>query len=209
MKIINQTKVELKLKDSNLSSLIIGFIVIIIGGTLGVAFFNHADSKVFLIVSGFLLLFGLLIILFSSAIIIDFKTINNQFNYTKKSFFRTKTDIYNFSDVSHVELRKQWQTEYTSYGNNSSSRIKVNNVTSKKVLLFQSILILKNGIELPLDNKKNSSDTTSLLDSSSVLMGGASKEVFIANQVATFLNVPFREVTPPNEEGAINLGSIN
>lgn len=207
MEIITQTDTKLILKDGNSSGVIMGIIVFIFGVFLGYVFLNSFVSKIVIVVALFLLIIGLLLILFSSAIIIDFDKINNQFNYIKKSLIKTKINIYNFADVASIETRKQWQTETTSYGEGNSSRI--NRITSKKVLLSQSIIILKDGTELPISHKKDSSNGSGLLNSSSVLMGGVSKEIVIANQVATFLNVPFREVTPPNEEGVINLGSIN
>jgi len=39
-----------------------------------------------------------------------------------------------------------------------------------------------------------------------VMMGGSGSEVAIANQVATFLGVPFQEIAPPNGPAGINLG---
>jgi hypothetical protein len=41
---------------------------------------------------------------------------------------------------------------------------------------------------------------------SAVMIGGSGKEVAIANQVATFLGVPFQEVAPPNGPMGINIG---
>ncbi len=42
-----------------------------------------------------------------------------------------------------------------------------------------------------------------------VLMGGSGTEVAIANQVATFLGVPFQEIAPPTLSNTVGLGGIS
>ena len=74
--------------------------------------------------------------------------------------------------------------------------------------MSQSIIVFKDGIELPLDSQKDSSGNIGLLNTTSVLMGGSSKENFIANQVAIFIGVPFQEISPMNST-AVNVGGIN
>ena len=73
----------------------------------------------------------------------------------------------------------------------------------EQVLISQSVVVFKNGQELPLDHQKSSSNMSM---GSAVLMGGSGAEVAIANQVATFLNVPFQEIAPPSSGMGINIG---
>jgi hypothetical protein len=63
------------------------------------------------------------------------------------------------------------------------------------VLVSQSVIVFRNGRELPLDHRKTAS-TTSV--GSVVLMEGQGAEAALASQVANFLNVPFQEIAPPN-----------
>jgi hypothetical protein len=70
------------------------------------------------------------------------------------------------------------------------------------VLVAQSVIVFKDGREVPLDHQKTSSTTTI---GSAVLMGGQGAETAIAAQVAKFLNVPFLEIMPPNMSAGINI----
>lgn len=63
----------------------------------------------------------------------------------------------------------------------------------REVLNYQSVIVLKDGTEIPLENIKSSGGTSI---GSAVLMGGTGKELSMANQVANFLGVPFQEVGP-------------
>jgi hypothetical protein len=71
----------------------------------------------------------------------------------------------------------------------------------QQVLISQSVIIFKNGQELPLDHQKSSSGMQLGV---AVVMGGSGAEVAIANQVAQFLGVPFQEIAPP--ASGINVG---
>jgi len=201
MKIINQTESELVLQDGNFSSIFSGILFLLFAIFLGYQFFSTGSIMV-LLMGGILFIVGLVIILKSSTIIIDFNKTSGQFNYIKKSLIKSKTTVYNFLDVLRIEVRKQWEIRNTSSGRNSMS-------TSRQVLVSQTVFVFKDGTELPLDHKKDSSDGFNLADTSAVLMGGSSKENFIANQVAIFLGVPFQEVTPPNTGSGINTVTID
>jgi hypothetical protein len=58
---------------------------------------------------------------------------------------------------------------------------------------FISVIVFKNGRELPLDHRQTSS---SMSIGPAVVMSSQATEVAIANQVALFLNVPFQEIAP-------------
>jgi hypothetical protein len=199
MKIINKTENELLLKDGNFSKIFIGIIFCLFS-----AFFCYqsygAGAMVAVGMSAIFFIVGLVLILTNLTITVDFNKLSGKFNYQKKSLIKKEINVYNFSDVVRIETRKQWEMRNSSGGNGIS--------TSHQVLVSQSIIILKDGTELPLDNQKDSSGNNGILNTSSVLMGGLSKENAIANQVAIFLGVPFQEISPMSNGTGINVGEI-
>lgn len=186
MKIINQTENELILKDGNFSNVFIGIIFCLIGVFWGYQSYG-TNAMLSLGMGAIFFIIGIFLILKNLTITVDFNKLSSQFNYQKKSLIKKEINVYNFSDVARIETRKQWETRNSSSGRNGIS-------TSQQVLVSQSIIVFKDGTELPLDNQKDSSGNTGLLNTTSVLMGGSSKENFIANQVAVFIGVPFQEI---------------
>ena len=74
---------------------------------------------------------------------------------------------------------------------------------AKVLIVAQDQLMIENlKRELPLDHQKTSSSTSV---GSVVLMGGQGKEIAMANRVASFLGVPFQEISPPNMGMGINI----
>ena len=73
---------------------------------------------------------------------------------------------------------------------------------AQPVLVAQSVIVFKDGREVPLDHQKSSSGTSV---GSVVLMGGQGAETAIAAHVAKFLDVPFQEIAPPNMSAGINI----
>jgi hypothetical protein len=69
-------------------------------------------------------------------------------------------------------------------------------------LVAQSVIVFKDGRELPLDHQKTSS---SMSTGSVVLMGGQGAEVALAAKVANFISVPFQEISPPNMGMGVNI----
>lgn len=194
MKIINQTENELLVKDGNWSSVIFGIIFILIGA--GLIYSSYVSGSVSIWIGIIFLAVGLLVAFLTSTIIINFNKTNGQFYYQKKNLVGGKSVTYNIADILRIETRKEWRTENTS----SSKGISM----PRSVLMSQSVILLKSGEELPIDHQKKSSQTIF----SSVLMGGQGNGVAIANQIATFLNVPFQEINPPTSGMGINLGPI-
>ncbi len=200
MKIINQTENELILKDGSFSNIFIGIIFCLIGIFLGYQSYG-TNEMLSLGMGAIFFIIGIFLILKNSTITVDFSKLNNKFSYQKKSLIKNEINVYNFSDVTRIETRKQWEARNSSSERNGIS-------TSRQVLVSQSIIVFKDGIELPLDSQKDSSGNIGLLNTTSVLMGGSSKENFIANQVAIFIGVPFQEISPMNST-AVNVGGIN
>lgn len=197
MKIINQTENELILKDGNFSNIFFGIIFCLVGSFFGYQSFG-TGAMVSLGMGVIFFIIGLFLILKNSTITVVFNKLSSQFNYQKKSLIKKEINIYNFFDVARIETRKMWTTRSSSSGRSNIS-------TSRQVLVSQSIIVLKDGTELPLNNQKDSSGNTGLLNTSSVLMGGSSKENFIANQVAMFLGVSFQEISPMSNGTEIKL----
>jgi hypothetical protein len=104
--------------------------------------------------------------------------------------------MYPIADVFRIETRKQWQMQNTGQSGNQGGS------TPQQVLVAQSVMVFKDGRELPLDHQKTSSSTSV---GGVVLMGGQGAETAIAAQVAAFLNVPFQEIMPPNMGSGINI----
>ena len=92
---------------------------------------------------------------------------------------------YAAQDALRVELRQSMQMVQGVRSQNGTASM------PHEVLKRQSVIVFKDGRELPLENIKSSSGAAV---GSVVLMGGAGKELSIANQVAGFLNIPFQEV---------------
>jgi len=181
MKIVNQTTDELALKEGNAQGIIFGIILVIAGVALGV--YSHFAIGATLWIALALFVVGLLLILMSSSI---------EFSVSKSS---GQTATYAINNVLRIETRKSWRMEGSNnMGQNTMSM-------PRQVLISQSVILFKDGQELPLDHQSGGS-TMSM--GPAVMMGGSGKEVAIANQVATFLGVPFQEIAPPS--GGMGMG---
>ena len=193
MKIINQTADEMVLKDSDIGRLIFGIVAVCGSPSIGgYVYFTHGWSNglwvaVIFFVTGIFTLFG------SATITVDINKSNNQIGYQKKRLIGGSQAAYAISDVLRIETRKQW----TGTNNNRQAR---------QVLVSQSVIVFKNGTELPLDNGGGGSS----VGMGGVMMSGSGREVAIATQVASFMGVPFQEIAPPNVGmgGGVNVGGI-
>jgi hypothetical protein len=187
MKIINQTQDQMNLKDGNASSLIIG-LVLILGGSYSIYhFYSASGPSNILWVAAVILLFGLIMIFLSSTITVAIDKSQNQISFLKKRLIGNKSQTFNIQDALRVELRKSYSMQSGTRSPNGGM------VMPREVLNYQSVIIFKDGTELPLESVKSSGGTNI---GSAVLMGGTGKELSMANQVANFLGVPFQEVGP-------------
>jgi hypothetical protein len=187
MKIINQSENQMSLKDSNALSLILGAVFIIIG--IFGAFGTYAASRFsgpFWVMAVFLLI-GLIMIFTSAAISVTIDKTQNKISFLKKRLIGSKTQIYDIPDVLRVELRQSYRMEQGARNQNGIISM------PRQILQHQSVIVLKDGTELPLENIKSSSSSGI---GSIVLLGGTGKELSMANQVANFLGVPFQEIGP-------------
>ena len=139
---------------------------------------------------------GLAVILFSSSITVSANKASGRLFYQKKRLIGGQSSTYAIADIFRIETRRQWRMENTAPSGNRTDSM------PRQVLVAQSVVVFKDGRELPLDHQKTSSSTTV---GGVVLMGGQGKEVAIAARVANFLSVPFQEIAPPNTSLGINI----
>jgi hypothetical protein len=195
MKITNQTTDELMLKEGDAKGIMAGIVLVVVG--IGVAFYSQFSPSIALWIAIAVFIIGLAFIFLSSSITVDANKTSGQIVYQIKRLIGGSTATYAIADVLRVETRRTWRIE----NNNVSSGRGVS--MPRQVLVSQSAIVFKDGQELPLDHQ-NSSSGISI--GPAVMMGGSGKEVAIANQVATFLGVPFQEIAPPSGLTGINIG---
>jgi hypothetical protein len=191
MKIASQTANELVLTEGSASGLIVGAVFIIVG-VLAELFLRHNGAVVTWIGLAMIAV-GIAVVLFSSSIRVAINKTSGQVAYQKKRMLGGRSATYPIADIFRIETRKQWQRQDTGQSGNS---------TPQQVLEAQSVMVFRDGRELPMDHQKTSSSTSV---GGVALMGGQGGETAIAAQVAAFLNVPFQEIMPPNMGSGINI----
>jgi hypothetical protein len=194
MKIISQSADELVLQEGSASGLIAGGAFVIAGPLAW--FFLHKNNPAVIWVALGLVAIGIVVILFSSSITVAANKATGQVSYKKKRLIGGQDSTYSTGDIFRIETRKQWRVQNEQAPGGQGGSI------PEPVLVAQSVIVFKDGRELPLDHQKTSS-TTSV--GSVVLMGGQGAETAIAARVAEFLNVPFQEIAPPNMGSGINI----
>jgi len=194
MKITNQASDELMLSEGDAKNLVIGIILALVG--VGVGFYAHFMVSTQLWVAIGLFIVGLVVVFTSSSIAVDINKTNSQITYQTKRLIGGKTAVHAVGDVLRIETRKSWRMENNNSGGRAVS-------APRQVLVSQSVVVFKDGLELPLDHQKSS---LGMGIGPAVMMGGSGREVAVANQVATFLAVPFQEIAPPSGPININIG---
>ena len=139
-------------------------------------------------VLGILAIIGVIMLLVTSSISIVIDKPQRQITFRRKRIMGAKTNSYHTSDVIRVELRRN------SYFNHEpTSRQGFSMGDDHQVFDSQSIIMFKDGTELPLENRKSRNTGKSPI-STGVMMAGEGKELSISRQVAAFLSVPFQEI---------------
>ena len=195
MKIMSQSSDELVLKEGGASGMVFGMMFAIIGALVG--YFARASSPYAIWIGLGFAIVGLVAIFMSSSITVDIQKSAGQLAYQKKRLIGGSSASYAITDVLRIETRKQWKVERAGASNEERMSM------SRQVLVSQSVVVFKDGKELPLDHQKQSS---SMGIGSAVLIGGERTEVALANQIANFLGVPFQEIASPNGGIGINIG---
>jgi hypothetical protein len=190
-----QSSDDIVLKEGNASGVAFGAIFIVVGAVIG--FSLRSSGSIVLWIALAMIVIGLITTFSSSSITIDANKTSGQLLYQKKRLIGGSTNTYAIADILRIETRKQWRMENS--GASGARGVSV----PRQVLVAQSVVVFKDGQELPLDHQKESS---SMSTGPAVMMGGQGKEVALATQVANFLGVPFQEIAPPNSGMGINIG---
>lgn len=129
----------------------------------------------------------LLIFIYKSTTIVLDKTIGKM-TFTYKGLFGKKMNEYLMSNLVRLELRARYD----------NSRQTNNNGVSFSVprLVYQLVFLFNDGLQLPLDNISGGDSTS--INGIPILMGGKGKEEMIGQKIATFLNIPYQKIEPPN-----------
>jgi len=194
MKIVSESADELVLREGGASGMIAGA-VCVIAGVLAWYFLHQSNAYVVWIALA-VVVAGFAAILFSSSITVAANKGSGQVFYQKKRLIGGQNSTYPIGDIFRIETRKQWRVENTPASGNQGGSM------AQPVLVAQSVIVFKDGREVPLDHQKSSSGTSV---GSVVLMGGQGAETAIAAHVAKFLDVPFQEIAPPNMSAGINI----
>jgi hypothetical protein len=194
MKIVSQSSNELVLKEGGTQGIIVGAAFVIAAPL--VWYFLHESNPIVVWIALGLFVVGVMVVLMSSSITVVANKATGQMLYQKKRLTGGRNSTYAIADIFRIETRKQWRVENTPAQGNQGGSV------PQPMLVAQSVIVFKDGREVPLDHQKTYS-TTSV--GGAVIMGGQGAETATAAQVAKFLNVPFQEIMPPNMSGGINI----
>ncbi len=171
-----------------------GVVIVVVGVAL--ASYGRFTPSIPLWVGLALSLIGVGMVLFSSSIEVHIDKAAGQIAYRTKRMIGGSAAAYAVADVLRIETRQMWQTQNAVGGNRGMSM-------PQQTIVSQSVMVMKNGQEIPLDHQNTPSNFGVGVG---VLMAGAGREAAIANQVATFLGVPFQEIAPPGGPMGITMG---
>ena len=146
MKIINQSENQMSLKDSNVTSLILGAVFIIVGvfGAFGIYSVSRFSVPFWVMAAFFLV--GLIIIFTSASILVIIDKTQNQISFLKKRLIGSKAQNYNIQNVLRIELRKSYKMEAGTRNQNGTI------TPPRQILQHQAVIVFKDGTEVPLEN---------------------------------------------------------
>ena len=191
MNIVSQTSDQMALKDSNYWGVFIAIITILFGFFF--TFESIVTSPTGPVVGGIIcwiiaLAVAFIAIFLSPSFMFSINKTDGTILFHLKRIILSKTQTYQIADISRIELRKAYK-----------------NTSKGTQVITQSVIVFKNGSEIPLEGKK----AESALGAFGFVVGGDSakqkKELSISEQVATFINVPFQEISPDNNSSGIEL----
>ena len=155
------------------SGILFGVAFVLIGIALAVK--AGGKSSTMLVGAAFALI-GVVTIFAAASIRVEFT--GGQIIYQKKRVLGAKVQTFNAADAASVQIRQA--ITYRTPQNTSGFSMRLPQVR------YQTLLVFKDGGELPLDNVKTSQNVFS-----TILAGGVpSKEFNVAHTVADFLHVP-------------------
>jgi hypothetical protein len=192
MKIASQTSDQMVLKDSNywgvfiaVITIFFGFFFDFFGATTGSGSFGIGDIILWIIA----LAVAFTAIFMNPSFMLAINKSDGTIFFHMKRIVLSKTATYQIGNIARIELRKVYRN--TSKGGTE--------------VVTQSVIIFKDGSEIPLEGKKAEKP----MGAFGVVMGGDSakqtKELSTSQQVASFINVPFQEISPENNSSGIGL----
>jgi hypothetical protein len=200
MKIISQSSDQMVLRDGNIAGGVFGGIVVFAVGGYGAYYLLTTPGQVAMNVwiPGIIALVGLIIIFAVSSISVLIDRTPGQIVFKRKRIIGTSMQTQNISDSVRVELRRG------SYRRENANQQGFSMNGGQQVMESQTVIIFKDGTEMPLENTKKRSGGSGIIGAG-VMMAGEGKELSISQQVATFLGVPFEEMGSGTPQ--INIGT--
>ena len=189
MEITSQDSNQMALKDGNIAGGVLGGIVLVaVSGYWAYYLLTTPGQQTKITwIPGIIALVGLIMIFTVSSISVMIDKSQGQIMFQRKRLAGTKTQTQNISDAVCVELRRG---SYRQAGPNQQG-FSVNG--GQQVMQSQTVIIFKDGTEMPLENAKNRRVGNGLIGVG-VMMAGEGKELSISQQVAIFICVPFEEM---------------
>jgi len=200
MKIITQDQNQIVLKDGNIAGLIIGAATVIAGGYFFYHEYSFSGFSNTIWIAAAIIAVGLIMIFLNSTITVVLDKAQSQITFSTRRLVGGRAKVYNIRDVARVELREAYHMQAGATGPNGARSM------PREVLNYQSVIILKDGTQLPLEHQKSSGGTSV---GGIGIMGGTGKELSMSNQVAGFLGVPFQEIGPGSAPGVMGAPPIN
>ncbi len=190
------------MQDGNtFRGVILGFIVTILASWITYYVATHptpGDSPAAPWILGLFIIVGLAILFGTSSISVIIDKAHGTVTFGRKRLTGTKSVTYNTADALRVELRQGIDIERGGGGPHGGG-------SARQVYDSQSVLVFKNGDEMPLENqKRRDSVSVGLIGGTGIMLSGKGRELSISRQVATFMGIPFEEVGNP---GPVGIGS--
>ena len=111
MKITSQSADELVLKEGSTSGIIVG-VALAIGGVL-VGYFLRQTSAMAIWIALAVVVAGIAVVCFSSAITVVANKTTGKLAYEKKRLIGGSSTTYAIADILRIETRKQWRVDNT------------------------------------------------------------------------------------------------
>ena len=195
MKIIKQTTDELVTKDSG-GSYVFGVLFLLIGiGGIYLYFKNGQPALVAIIVPAVFTIAAIFMILKKTTTIVDINKTTGKISFNRNSLIGSQSSEYDIANAQSIELRESSYTT-TNTMNQPQGISFGNNYNTNRVLTHQTVLLMKDGTELPLESIKSSNNSSfSVMGvQTGVLMGGRGQMFAQSNAVAQFIGVPFNDI---------------
>lgn len=188
MKIVSQSADRMSLQDGNIAGGIIGGIILVGGSAYGAYYLltTSGQATVPVWIPAIVAIVGLAMMFMTSSIAVTIDKTQGTIIFARKRIVGTKIQSHATGDVTRVELR-----EGSYRAPSSQPGFSMNG--GRQVFESQTVIVFKDGTEMPLENKKDRGSDGNLIGTA-VMMAGEGKDLSISQQVATFIGIPFEEM---------------